>query len=162
MKTFAALIVLSALAAYMSAEEMPALGVHEAVIQFLDDRHYESMAKVVRDEGLPEDTLHLVANDPVEITPSQKRKIAKCAAKAKVCWKNAGHDSCKQLACINEFEKCLGRLIPKLIRKLPKLQQACLGLLHLCRTRSKTCEGELCCFVRIKRCFKFAKANGGD
>ena len=59
----------------MSAEEMPALGVHEAVIQFLDDRHYESMAKVVRDEGLPEDTLHLVANDPPGIKPSQKIKI---------------------------------------------------------------------------------------
>lgn len=54
MKTFAALLVLSAFAAYVSAYERP---FHTAVLDFLDERHDERMAQVVRDQGLPENTL---------------------------------------------------------------------------------------------------------
>lgn len=50
---FAALFLLSAFVAYVSSNEM----FHKAVIDFLDERHDESMAQVVRDQGLPEDTL---------------------------------------------------------------------------------------------------------
>ena len=71
MKIFGALIVLSAFVAYVSAEETQALVVPEAVIRFLDERHYEKMAQVVRDEGMSEDTLNLFANDPAIPTPSQ-------------------------------------------------------------------------------------------
>ena len=58
MKIFAALFFLSALAAYVSANEM---AFHRAVFDFLDERHDERMAQVLRDQGFPEDTL--VAND---------------------------------------------------------------------------------------------------
>ena len=61
MKTFAALLLLSAFAAYVSAEEM---AFHKAVFQFLDERHDERMAQVLKDQGLPEDTL--VASDHPE------------------------------------------------------------------------------------------------
>lgn len=62
--------MLSAFVAYVSAGEMPALVVPQAVIRFLDERHYEKMAQVVRDEGMSEDTLNLFANDPAIPTPS--------------------------------------------------------------------------------------------
>ena len=39
------------------------------------------------------------------------------------------------------------------------LQKGCLVLLHMCRKASPSCAGELCCFVRIKRCFAI---EGGD
>ena len=61
MKTFAALLLVSAFAAYVSANEM---AFHRAVFQFLDERHDERMAQVLRDNGLPEDTL--VARDHPE------------------------------------------------------------------------------------------------
>ena len=54
MKTFTALLLLSALAAYVSANEME---FHRAVFDFLDERHDERMAQVLRDQGLPENTL---------------------------------------------------------------------------------------------------------
>ena len=58
MKTLAALLLLSAFAAFVSANDAE---FHRAVIDFLDERHDERMAQVLRDQGLPEDTL--VAND---------------------------------------------------------------------------------------------------
>ena len=58
MKTFTALLLLSALAAYVSANEME---FHRAVFDFLDERHDERMVQVLRDQGLPENTL--VARD---------------------------------------------------------------------------------------------------
>ena len=61
MKTFAALLLIIAFAAYVAAEEM---AFHKAVFQFLDERHDDRMAQVLRDAGLPEDTL--VANDHPE------------------------------------------------------------------------------------------------
>ena len=61
MKAFAALIFLGALVAYVSASEMT---FHRAVKNFLDERHDERMAQVLRDQGLPEDTL--VASDHPE------------------------------------------------------------------------------------------------
>ena len=54
MKALAALLLLSAFAAYVSAEEM---AFHKVVFQFLDERQDERMAQVLRDQGLPEDTL---------------------------------------------------------------------------------------------------------
>lgn len=54
MKIFATLLLLGAFVAYVSAFEMP---FHKAVFKFLDERHDERMAQVVRDFGLPEDTL---------------------------------------------------------------------------------------------------------
>ena len=54
MKTFTVLLLLSALAAYVSANEMEFL---RAVFDFLDERHDERMAQVLRDQGLPENTL---------------------------------------------------------------------------------------------------------
>jgi len=54
MKTFAALLFLSAFAAYVSSNKM---GFHRAVFDFLDERHDERMAQVLRDQGLPENTL---------------------------------------------------------------------------------------------------------
>ena len=60
MKTFIA-VLLFFCAAYVSAEDM---AFHKAVFQFLDERHDENMAQVLRDQGLPDDTL--VANDRPE------------------------------------------------------------------------------------------------
>jgi len=54
MKTFATLLLVFALAAYVSAFERP---FHTAVFDFLDERHDERMAQVVRDQGLPKNTL---------------------------------------------------------------------------------------------------------
>ena len=61
MKTFAALLLISAFVAYVSTEEM---AFNKAVFQFLDKRHDERIAQVLRDQGLPEDTL--VASDHPE------------------------------------------------------------------------------------------------
>ena len=61
MKTFAALLLISAFAAYVAAEEV---AFNKAIFQFLDERHDEKMAQVLRDQGLPEDTL--VASDHPE------------------------------------------------------------------------------------------------
>ena len=58
MKTFLAVILLSACAAYVFAED---LAFHKSVFQFLDERHDENMAQVVRDHGLSDDAL--VASD---------------------------------------------------------------------------------------------------
>ena len=54
MKTFAALLLVFALAAYVSAFERP---FHTAVFDFLDERHDERMAQVLRDQGLSKNTL---------------------------------------------------------------------------------------------------------
>ena len=64
MKTFAALLLVSAFAAYVSAEDVEEKPFNKAVFQFLDERHDEQMAQVLRDQGLPEDTL--VASDHPE------------------------------------------------------------------------------------------------
>ena len=61
MKTFTALLFLSAFAAYVSANEM---AFHRAVFDFLDKRHDERMAQVLRDQGLSEDAL--IASDHPE------------------------------------------------------------------------------------------------
>ena len=61
MKTFTALLILSALAAYVSANEME---FHRAVFDFLDERHDERMAQALRDQGFSEDAL--VARDHPE------------------------------------------------------------------------------------------------
>ena len=53
MKAFAALLLLSAFAAYVSAN-----GIYcKVVADFLEERQDEGMAQVLRDQGLPEDTL---------------------------------------------------------------------------------------------------------
>jgi len=54
MKTSATLLLVFALAACVSAFERP---FHTAVLDFLDERHDERMAQIVRDQGLPKDTL---------------------------------------------------------------------------------------------------------
>lgn len=150
--------MLSAFVAYVSAEETQALVVPEAVIRFLDERHFEKMAQVVRDEGMSEDTLDLFANDPAIPTPSKavERRIRFCGTRAAECWKNARNDPCKELACLNGFVKCVYTLAPGYIKKLPLTLKACAGVLHLCMTKSQTCEGGLCCYVRIKRCVAYA------
>lgn len=56
MKTFAALLLLIALAVYVSANKR---GFHEA--DFSDERHDKRIAQVHKDMGLPEGTS--VAND---------------------------------------------------------------------------------------------------
>ena len=56
MKTFIAVLLLSACATYAFAEELQ-MPFNKAVFQFLDERHDEKMAQVLRDNGLPEDTL---------------------------------------------------------------------------------------------------------
>ena len=58
MKTFAALLFVSAFAVYVSASEM---AFHRAVLDFLDERHDERMLQVLRDQGLSEDSL--IASD---------------------------------------------------------------------------------------------------
>ena len=60
MKTFTALVFLGAFAAYVSANEM---AFHRAVFDFLDKRHDERMAQVLRDQGLSD---ALVASDHPE------------------------------------------------------------------------------------------------
>lgn len=55
MKIFVVLLLLSAFSAYVSANEM----FPTAVIDFLEERHDEGMVQVLRDNGLPEDTLVL-------------------------------------------------------------------------------------------------------
>ena len=59
MKTFIAVLLLTACVAYAVDEE----AFHEAVFQFLDERHDEKMAQVLRDNGLPEDTLPVTQDD---------------------------------------------------------------------------------------------------
>ena len=54
MKTSTTLLLVFALAACVSAFERP---FHTAVLDFLDERHDERMAQIVRDQGLPKDTL---------------------------------------------------------------------------------------------------------
>lgn len=54
MKTFAALLLLSAFAAYVSAN---GLKFHRAVFDFLDERQDEKMVQTMRDHGLSEDAL---------------------------------------------------------------------------------------------------------
>ena len=61
MKTFTALVFLSAFAVYVSANEM---AFHRAVFDFLDERHDERMVQILRDQGLPENVL--VASDHPE------------------------------------------------------------------------------------------------
>ena len=60
MKTLAALLLISAFAAFASANEAE---FHKAVIDFLDERHDEHMKQLLRDQGFPEDTHELVASD---------------------------------------------------------------------------------------------------
>ena len=64
MKTFIAVLLLTAFAAYVTAEHM---AFHKAVFQFLDKRHDERMTRILRDNGLPEDTIP--ANDHQEKSP---------------------------------------------------------------------------------------------
>ncbi|KAJ7375203.1 hypothetical protein OS493_001946 [Desmophyllum pertusum] len=136
MKTFTALLLLSALAAYVSASEMT---FHRAVFDFLDERHDEKMAQVLRDQGFPEDTL--VANDH----PEPPKCLKPCIDNGKMCWKEAGHDACKKLACIDNFFKCSFEIHPPPLPKLTPLEKGCVALLYLCRNHSPTCAGELCC-----------------
>jgi len=60
MKTLAALLLISAFAAFVSANEAE---FHKAVIDFLDERHDEHMKQLLRDQGFPEDTQELVSPD---------------------------------------------------------------------------------------------------
>ena len=60
MKTLAALLLISAVTAFVSANEAE---FHKAVIDFLDERHDEHMKQLLRDQGFPEDTHELVASD---------------------------------------------------------------------------------------------------
>ena len=58
MKTLAALLLVSAFAACVSANEAE---FHKAVIDFLDEQHDEHMTQLLRDQGFPEDTQELVS-----------------------------------------------------------------------------------------------------
>ncbi|KAL9973887.1 hypothetical protein ACROYT_G020394 [Oculina patagonica] len=149
MKTFVALLLLSAFAAHVSAEEM---AFHKEVFDFLDERHEENMAQVLRDNGLPEETLAVRGDKP---TPPDW--VKPCIFKGGLCWKKAGHDACKRLACIDGFLKCALANHPTPLPSFSPIQKGCVALLYLCRKHSPSCAGELCCFVRIKRCFAFAK-----
>ena len=60
MKTLAALLLISAFTAFVSANEAE---FHKAVIDFLDERHDEHMKQLLRDQGFPEDTQELVSPD---------------------------------------------------------------------------------------------------
>ena len=60
MKTLAALLLISAFAAFVSANEAE---FHKAVIDFLDERHDEDMKQLLRDQGFPDDTQELVSSD---------------------------------------------------------------------------------------------------
>ena len=62
MKTFAALLLVFALATYVSAFERP---FHTAVFDFLDERHDEKMAQVMRDQGFSDEDA-LIARDHPE------------------------------------------------------------------------------------------------
>ncbi|KAL9973889.1 hypothetical protein ACROYT_G020396 [Oculina patagonica] len=152
MKTFVALLLLSAFAAYVSANEM---AFHKEVFDFLDERHEENMAQVLRDNGLPEDTLAVRDDKP---TPPDW--VKPCIANGTECWNNAGHDACIRLGCIDNFFGCLIKNHPTPLPSLSPLHKGCVALLHLCRKHSPSCAGELCCFVRIRRCFELEK--GGD
>ncbi|KAL9973894.1 hypothetical protein ACROYT_G020401 [Oculina patagonica] len=151
MKTFVALLLLSAFVAYVSANEM---AFHNALKNFLDERHDEKMVQVLRDNGLPEDTL--VASDH----PEPPEWVKPCIQNGADCWNDAGHDACKKLDCIDNFFKCLIENHPTPLPSLSPLHKGCVALLHLCRKHSPSCAGELCCFVRIRRCFELEK--GGD
>lgn len=72
MKIVSVLLLLGAFAAYVSALEIP---FHKAVFKFLDERHDERMIQVVRDFGLPEDTL--VFNDYSAISATAPAKPVK-------------------------------------------------------------------------------------
>ena len=61
MKTFTALLLLSALAAYVSANEME---FHRAVFDFLDERHDERMAQVLRDQGFSDEDALISSDHP--------------------------------------------------------------------------------------------------
>ncbi|XP_073259488.1 uncharacterized protein [Porites lutea] len=148
MKTFIAVLLLGACATYAFAEELQ-MPFNKAVFQFLDERHDERMAQVLRDNGLPEDTLPAAderADSPAFLAP--------CITTGKLCWKLAGRDPCKKLECIDCFLRCAVANHPTPLPKLTIRQKGCLALLYLCRKHSPSCAGELCCFVRIKRCFK--------
>jgi len=60
MKTLAALLLISAFAAFVSANEAE---FHKAVIDFLDERNNEHMKQLLRDQGFPDDTQDLVSSD---------------------------------------------------------------------------------------------------
>ncbi|XP_020605328.1 uncharacterized protein LOC110044144 [Orbicella faveolata] len=150
MKTFATLLLVFALAAYVSAFERP---FHTAVFDFLDERHDERMAQVVRDQGLPKNTL--VAREHKE----PPEWIKPCIAKGKQCWTQAEHNVCSKLCCIDRFIFCTLESHPGPLPELSPVQKACVVLLHLCRKHSPTCAGEMCCFVRIKRCFDADKGK---
>ena len=62
MKTFTALLLLSAFAAHVSASEME---FHRAVFNFLDERQDERMAQVLRDQGFSDEDA-LIARDHPE------------------------------------------------------------------------------------------------
>ena len=67
MKTFIAVLLLSACAAYVFAEDYD-MTFHEAAYQFLDERHDERMTQILRDNGLPDDTLPVY--DPPKRVPA--------------------------------------------------------------------------------------------
>jgi len=75
---------------------------HRAVFDFLDERHDERMAQVLRDQGLPENTL--VARDHDKEIPDWMKP---CKIKGEACWHKAGEDACKRLECIDNFIKCV-------------------------------------------------------
>ncbi|KAL9973859.1 hypothetical protein ACROYT_G020365 [Oculina patagonica] len=154
MKTVAALFLLVAFAAYVSAEEMV---FHKAVLDFLDERHDDRMADFLRSQGLPEDTL--VVNDPQGPTQGPPGWIKPCIDNGKKCWQDAGHDACKRLACIDNFLKCVVLNHPTPLPTLSPLHKGCMALLYLCRHQSPSCAGELCCFVRIKQCLALKPAS---
>ncbi|KAL9973875.1 hypothetical protein ACROYT_G020381 [Oculina patagonica] len=150
MKTFAALLLLGAVAAYVSANDIIFC---KAVINFIDQRHDERMSEILRSQGLPEDTL--VASDH----PEPPDFIKPCIAQGKICWKQAGHDSCKKLDCTDNFFKCVIANHPTPLPTFSPIQKGCVALLHLCRQKSTSCAGKLCCFVRIKKCFTLAESD---
>ncbi|KAL9973871.1 hypothetical protein ACROYT_G020377 [Oculina patagonica] len=144
MKIFVVLLLLSAFSAYVSANEM----FPTAVIDFLEERHDEGMVQVLRDNGLPEDTLVLAERG------QQPDWLKPCIDQGKACWNKTGHDTCKMLACIDNFWKCYMTHHPTPLPTLSPLHKACSALLYLCRAHSISCAGKLCCYVRIKKCFE--------
>ncbi|CAH3047249.1 unnamed protein product [Porites evermanni] len=156
MKTFIAVLLLTACVAYAVAEE----AFHEAVFQFLDERHDERMAQVLRDNGLPEDTLPATQDDD-DYNKNRPRYwiVLRPLFPIRPIFKRLIHRSSQSLAPIQEYDEGKKQSEIESDNRLHFGPKGCVALLYLCRKHSPTCAGELCCFVRIKRCFQAVKGG---
>ncbi|CAH3103892.1 unnamed protein product [Pocillopora meandrina] len=150
MKSFTALLLLAAFAVHVFSNEV---AIYRASYNFITEQQDLKMAEAVRDNGLPETTL--ITNDHEEPPDFLKR----CIKRKIRCWRRAGEDRCKMLKCLDNFFGCAKEKLPSPLPSIPPLVRGCFVLLEMCRKASVSCAGELCCFVRMKRCFDLA---GGE